>query len=160
MKLAKPDWYSHTIEPPTIEQLTQYCQNHSVEVALEANLKQLWAGYDHEKHVVYISRRAPVGWIAPLLAHETFHIANGHNGHQSPAIERRIDFLVASRFIDYQLYSFWECELGSNPGALADALDLPRNLIEAFQQELPIGPLAGCTTITDEDYHFIANLLS
>lgn len=51
MILVHPQWYSYPGEP-TLEQLIRYCEKHEVEVALEADLKQLWAGYDYAKRVV------------------------------------------------------------------------------------------------------------
>ena len=74
--------------------------------------------------------------MVPILAHETFHAAARHDGHQSPAIEARIDEAVAAAIIDPADYKFWETQYGWSTGGIAAALNQPRWIIEAYRRKL------------------------
>lgn len=97
-------------------------------------LADLWGAYREDTRTIYISRFAPSAWIVPILAHETFHAAAHHNGHQSPAIEARIDEAVAQAIINPADYRFWESQYGWSTGGIAAALGVPRWIVEAYRR--------------------------
>ena len=128
-----PDWWGST--PPTIDTLTAWCENNQVKLCMESgNLADLWGAYHENTRTIYISRYAPTAWAVPILAHETFHAAARHDGHQSEAIEARIDEAVAQAIINPAEYRFWESQYGWSTGGIASALSLPRWVVEAYRR--------------------------
>lgn len=96
-----------------------------------------WLGtYIDDLRAIYINRRTPAAWLVPVLAHETFHAAARHDGHQSPPVESRIDEAVAQAIINPADYEFWESQYGWSTGGIASALNLPRWTIEAYRRKL------------------------
>ena len=92
--------------------------------------------YIDDLRAIYINRRIPAAWVLPVLAHETFHAAARHDGHQSPPVEARIDEAVAQAIINPSDYEFWESQYGWSTGGIAAALNLPRWVIEAYRRKL------------------------
>ena len=96
-----------------------------------------WQGvYIDDLRAIYINRRTPASWVLPVLAHETFHAAARHDGHQAAPVESRIDEAVAQAIIDPADYRFWETQYGWSTGGIASALNLPRWVVEAYRRKL------------------------
>lgn len=130
-----PDWWEES--SPTIETLTAWCENNQVKLCMESgNLADLWGAYHEGTRTIYVSRFAPSSWVLPILAHETFHAAARHDGHQSPPVEARIDEAVAAAIINPAEYRFWETQYGWSTGGIAAALNQPRWIIEAYRRKL------------------------
>lgn len=130
-----PDWWEG--KPPTLESLTAWCEKHQVALFLDTDMPGDWQGiYIDDLRAIYINRRTPAAWVLPVLAHETFHAAARHDGHQAAPIEARIDEAVAQAIIDPADYRFWETQYGWSTGGIASALNLPRWTVEAYRRKL------------------------
>lgn len=102
-----PDWWGST--PPTIETLTSWCETTQVELYMDSQ----------------------------LLAHKTFHAAAQHDGHQTAAVESRIDEAVAQAVINAADYRFWESRYGWSTGGIAAALGVPAGSLEPTGENSP-----------------------
>lgn len=130
-----PDWWEG--KPPTLDSLADWCEKHQVGLFLDVRLPgDYWGFYSDIARAIYIGRRTPASWVVPVLAHETFHAAAGHDGHQSPPVEARIDEAVAAAIINPADYRFWETQYGWSTGGIASALNLPRWVVEAYRRKL------------------------
>lgn len=130
-----PDWWEAS--PPSLEVLTAWCEKHQVGLFMDVEMPGDWQGtYIDDLRAIYINRRTPASWVVPVLAHETFHAAAHHDGHQSPAVEARIDEAVATAIINPAEYRFWESQYGWSTGGIASALNLPRWTVEAYRRKL------------------------
>lgn len=69
-----------------------------------------------------------------LLAHELGHAYYGDSGPQPPRIERRAWRYAALLLINGDDYAAAEREHGPHAGALADALDVTVEVVQAFQK--------------------------
>lgn len=72
----------------------------------------------------------------PVLLHEAIHHARQDEGHQSEAVERRINEQVASLLIDPVDYAWAEGQVGHHTGGLAALLDVPMWVVEAYRRTL------------------------
>lgn len=134
MMLASPSWYKSNT-PVTLDCLLEYCEEENVTVLTEVKgLCGLAACYDDRQRTVYISDRVLSSDIPAVLAHETFHIANGHSGHQSACIEAYINRLVAAKLIPTLEYAALEKETDGHVGSISVRLGQPYWLVKAFQQ--------------------------
>lgn len=130
-----PDWWEGS--PPSLESLTAWCEKRQVGLFLDVHMPgNNWGFYSDIARAIYIGRQTPAAWLIPVLAHETFHAAAHHDGHQSLAIEARIDEAVAQAIIDPEEYRFWESQYGWSTGGIASALNLPRWTVEAYRRKL------------------------
>lgn len=133
-----PSWVGSQ-EPVEAELLLSWCGREGVEVLTDGGLPGgLWGVWDPGQRVIWLSPALRVGsngWLA-TLAHETFHVAAGHEGHQRAGVEARIDEVVAARLVDGGAYAFWEREYGGHVGGIADALEMPVWVVEAYQRHL------------------------
>lgn len=130
-----PDWWEAS--PPSLESLTAWCEKHQVTLFLDTDMPGDWQGiYLDNLRTIYINRRTPASWLAPVLAHETFHAAAHHNGHQPAPVEARIDEAVAQAIINPADYRFWESQYGWSTGGIAAALGVPRWIVEAYRRSL------------------------
>lgn len=71
-----------------------------------------------------------------VLLHEWHHHVRGDDGHQSPAVEARIDEDVAQSLVDPVDYAFCETQWGWSTGGIAAELEVPRWVIEAYRRVL------------------------
>lgn len=130
-----PDWWEES--PPSLESLTAWCDKHQVDLFMDVEMPGDWQGiYIDDLRAIYINRRTPSAWVVPVLAHETFHAAARHDGHQAAPVEARIDEAVAQAIIDPAEYRFWESQYGWSTGGIASALNLPRWVVEAYRRKL------------------------
>lgn len=60
----------------------------------------------------------------------------GDTGRQDEYVESFIDEIVALRFVNSEAYAKLETAYGCEPGVIAEELDLPRWVIEAWQRLL------------------------
>ncbi|QOX82009.1 hypothetical protein H8R18_01140 [Nanchangia anserum] len=105
-----------------------------------------WGSWEAETATIWLHDGLDVDSPAFLatLAHETVHVASGHDGHQAPGIEARVNELVAVALVDRERYAFWEAEYGGHIGGIADGLDLPYWVIAAFRGFLARTYRPGC----------------
>lgn len=76
-------------------------------------------------------------WIDPalttaerrsFLAHEAFHIKHGHQGCQSPAVERQVDLEVARFLVPFEVLQGVAC-WSRNASEIAEELDVTEQVI-------------------------------
>lgn len=96
----------------------------------------MWGAYEHAEKRIYIQKDMPRLWRIATLTHEVIHAQNRHSGHQSQAIEDRINETVALLMVDPVDYAFYESQFGWCTGGIAHELGLPRWAIEAYRRQL------------------------
>lgn len=110
------------------------------ETRLPAGLEGVW---DPNQKTIWLKKRLPVASMACTLAHELEHARRGDTGRQDEYVESFIDEKVALRFVDSEAYARLEEVYGCEPGVIAEELDLPRWVIEAWQRLLNRAERAG-----------------
>jgi hypothetical protein len=103
------------------------------EMRLPAGLEGVW---DPSQKTIWLKKGLPVASMACTLAHELEHARRGDAGRQDEYVESFIDEKVALRFVDSEAYAKLETAYGCEPGVIAEELDLPRWVIEAWQRLL------------------------
>lgn len=89
------------------------------------------------RHSVWIDSRLCDDDAAPVLSHELHHVRRGDMScDPSGATDRLIDERVAREFIDPKAYARAERVRGPAAGCIADELNLPVWLVEAYQRSL------------------------
>lgn len=97
----------------------------------------MWGAYHLGNRTVYLRRGMSEAQEVATLAHELEHVRRGDDGHQSPAVEARIDRAVAYRLISVAEYRrAEEVTGGRSSGAIAVELGLPRWVVSAFRSTL------------------------
>lgn len=88
------------------------------------------------------ARHRPI-WLDPslthtparaVLAHELGHAALGHAGPGSPAQERAAWRYASTLLVTGSADELAESKVGPDPGALADELEVPRDVVLAFRE--------------------------
>lgn len=103
------------------------------EMRLPAGLEGAW---DPSQKTIWLKKRLSVASMSCALAHELEHARRGDAGHQDEYVEEFINEKVALRFINPTTYARLEEVYGCEPGVIAEELDLPRWVIEAWQRLL------------------------
>ena len=70
----------------------------------------------------------------PVLLHEAIHHDREDQGHQSAAVEARIDEQVARMLIDAVEFAWAESQVGYHVGGLAALLDMPTWVVRAYRR--------------------------
>ena len=104
--------------------------------------------WDHRTRTIWIDCTYSEAWCAPTLAHELEHVRRGDSGPQRLGVERLIDEHVARRFIDPGRYARAESLVGPDPDLIADELDLPPWVVEAWQRWARRGARIGLQSTT------------
>lgn len=117
-------------------ELTEWLHAHDTAIMWRDLPGTLNAAYSLPRQTVYIARNLPAAHVPAVLAHETFHVAAAHDGHQTARVENRIDEAVAEVLIDPAAYTYWETQYGWSTGGIAAALEQPRWLVSAYRRLL------------------------
>ncbi|WLD80919.1 hypothetical protein QU668_04045 [Schaalia sp. HMT-877] len=125
--------YESKITPPTFVRLVDEALREGVRVEY-ARLEGREACWDPTTGTVWIDAGLGERAAAAALAHELEHVRRGDSGPQRLGVERLIDEHVARRFIDPGRYALAERVLGPDPALIADELDLPPWVVEAWQR--------------------------
>lgn len=91
--------------------------------------------YSHADRTICLSVRLSDDAAIPVLMHELEHAKRGDDGIQSPALERKIDMLVASRLVGPR-YREAEEAVGPHAGSIAQFLQVPQWLVVVYQDTL------------------------
>lgn len=120
---------------PTWDALLARCRGEGITVCRGRldGWRGLWAP-DHRQ--IWIDSRLCDQHAAPVLAHELTHVRRGDDGPQSRAVEEWIDERVATMYVDPMAYARAERYRGPYAACIADELDLPQWVIEAWQRRL------------------------
>lgn len=125
--------YESKITPPTFVCLVDEALREGVRVE-HARLAGREACWDPTTGTVWIDAGLGERAASAALAHELEHVRRGDSGPQRLGVERLIDEHVARRFVDPAQYARAERVLGPDPALIADELDLPPWVIEAWQR--------------------------
>lgn len=130
MLVASPPWLT-----PSLTQDTLYSWLHANQITVtdDPHIPNLHAVWDWNHKTILLSPRLPKSHRYATLTHEAVHIYNQHTRPQPQCVEQLIDQAVANAIIDFDLYRYWEGELGGHPGGIAKALEQPLWLITAYQ---------------------------
>ncbi len=125
--------YESKITPPTFVRLVDEALREGVRVE-HARLEGREACWDAASGIVWIDAGLGERAAAAALAHELEHVRRGDSGPQRLGVERLIDEHVARRFVDPGRYARAEHVLGPDPALIADELDIPAWVVEAWQR--------------------------
>lgn len=116
--------------------LTDWLLSEGIVVASAILPAGYWGLYEPERRRILVRAGMPAYFRYPALLHEAHHYVAGHWGHQSDAVEQRINKAVALHLINPAEYALAEAELGWNSGGIAAALELPRWVVQAYRRHL------------------------
>lgn len=133
--------YESKITAPTFVRLVDEALREGVRVE-HARLEGREACWDAASGTVWIDAGLGERAASAALAHELEHVRRGDSGPQRLGVERLIDEHVARRFVDPGQYARAEHVLGPDPALIADELDLPSWVVEAWQRWMRRGCLA------------------
>ncbi len=117
-----------------IEWLESVARVAGVEVAY-APTSSLDGYYQHSQRRITINSRLSTIQTVGVLAHELIHALHAHDGPQPPNIEARVDRLAARLLISPKEYAQAERLCGPHAGAIARELELPRWVVQAWQDQ-------------------------
>lgn len=133
--------YESEITALTFVRLVDEAMREGVRVE-HARLEGRDACWDPVTGAVWIDTGLGERAAAAALAHELEHVRRGDSGPQRLGVERLIDEHVARRFVAPARYARAERLVGPDPALIADELDLPAWVIEAWQRWMRRGCLA------------------
>lgn len=120
---------------PSWDALLATCWQEGIDVR-RRKLTNARGAWSLSRHTIWVDSRFSDRYAAPVLAHELIHAHRGDVGCQPDHIEQLIDERVATLYVDPHVYARAEHIRGPYPGAIADELDLPQWVIEAWQRRL------------------------
>lgn len=121
--------------PPSMDALLATCRRERIDV-YRIPLDGLFGAWELDTRSIWVDRRLSDRYAAPVLAHELIHAHRRDPGCQPTRVEEWIDERVARIYVDPAAYARAERIRGPYPGAIADELDLPQWVIEAWQRSL------------------------
>lgn len=122
---------------PTLNALLQQCEDAGITVTWTRLASRRRGGYAHASRTIYLTEGMPDDLALPTLLHEMEHARRGDDGHQSPAIEARIDETVARAIITPDDYARAEAVTGArDSGAIAVEMGLPQWVVAAYRRTL------------------------
>lgn len=95
-----------------------------------------WGLYLRSERLIVLRAGMSQGQRLAALTHESLHFWAGHDGHQSPAVEERVNLQVAQRLIATPAYIAAERMHPGSVAGIAWELDLPVWVVEAYQDSL------------------------
>lgn len=96
----------------------------------------VWGLYSRRERLIIINDKLTVRLKTAALAHELAHAIYGHDGHQSPAVERQVNEMAARMLITREAYKRAEALYGSDVHAIANELDVALIMVESFRRGL------------------------
>lgn len=105
-----------------------------MEVLPPSSTQDRRGAYDKQGNRIYVRSHMTNRHTLGALAHEYAHARLGHDGHQSPAIEKRVDEYAAQMLVDPHEYAALEPLYEGNAASIASELDLPVWVVVAWQR--------------------------
>lgn len=126
--------HERNVTPPTFARLVDeaMCEGARVE---SAHLEGRDGCWDPAAETIWIDTSLGERAAAAVLAHELEHVRRGDAGPQLLEVEKMIDERVSRRFIDPGQYARAESLTGPAPALIAEELDLPTWVVEAWQRQ-------------------------
>lgn len=120
---------------PSWDALFAMCRQEGIDV-YRRKLIDARGAWSLSRRAIWVDSRLSDRYAAPVLAHELIHAHRGDPGHQPAHIEQLIDERVARMYVDPLAYAQAEQYRGPYAAAIADELDLPQWVVEAWQRRL------------------------
>ena len=120
--------------PPAFDVLEEEAVGLGARVG-RARLQGARGVWDPVARTIWIVEAYSDAWAALVLAHELEHVRRGDASPQLLGVERMIDERVSRRFIDPGQYARAESLIGPAPALIAEELDLPTWVVEAWQRQ-------------------------
>ncbi|WP_172120664.1 hypothetical protein [Actinomyces faecalis] len=122
---------------PCLTSLLLTCEHQGVTVRWDHLPGSLWGLYSHRECVITLRAGMSESQEVAALLHEMEHARRGDDGHQTQAVERRIDETVAHALIAAEEYAHAEALTGArDSGAIAAEMGLPRWVVAAYRRTL------------------------
>lgn len=121
---------------PTLDVLLHECARQGVRVRWGRLPGEMAGCYDHSQSIIWLRAGDPERVSGPALMHELEQAWRGEDGHQSDAVEARIDLAVARQLVSVDALEEAEHEVGPWPGAIAEELDVPVWVVQTLQPTL------------------------
>lgn len=118
-----------------MDALLAQCRREGIHVS-RMRLDGLLGAWDLATSTIWVDSRLCDQSAAPVLAHELIHAHRGDAECQSDVVEEAIDERVATMYVDPMAYARAERIRGPYAACIADELDLPQWVIEAWQRRL------------------------
>lgn len=126
-----------TVSRLSLSDLVDACRRHGIAVRWVRLPHDLRGLYRHTARTIYLAHDMSDTLALPTLLHEMEHARRGDDGHQSRAVERRIDETVAHRLITAEEYARAEALTGGRgSGAIAAEMGLPKWVVSAYRRTL------------------------
>ncbi len=126
-----------TVTLPALTAAHATCQAHGITVTWDHLPGHLWGVYSHRDRTITLRAGMSDGQEVAALLHEMEHARRGDDGHQSRAVERRIDETVAHTLITADDYARAEAVTGArDSGAIAVEMGVPRWVVSAYRRTL------------------------
>ena len=119
---------------PTLDTLLRECAERGVCVRWGHLPGEMAGCYDHSQSTIWLREGDPEWVSVPALMHELEHAWRGDDGHQSDAVEARIDLAVARQLVSVNALEEAEYEVG--PWPIAEELGVPVWVVQALQATL------------------------
>lgn len=126
---SRPD----TSTAPTTDQLIDSATDAGINVCWTPPTYHRQAAYAHAVNTIWLRRDLTDPEVRSLLAHELAHHHYGDSGPQPPCIEARAWRWAARLLIPTPAYAAAERIFGPSVGALADYLEVTREVVIAYR---------------------------
>lgn len=118
------------------QHIHQLIESLGISVQTLPHYEQKLGYYDWTTHSIWVQPGLTLREETATLAHELVHCLRGHHGHQEDTTEKKVDEEAASLLITRSEDADAERTYGEHPHTLADVLDQPAWVIEAYQRYL------------------------
>lgn len=127
----------HRVTAASLTALLLVCEYQGIAVRWDHLPGDMWGAYSHRERAITLRAGMSQGQEVAALLHEMEHARRGDDGHQSRAVERRIDETVSHRLITAEEYARAEAVTGArDSGAIAAEMGLPRWVVSAYRRTL------------------------
>lgn len=127
----------HRVTAASLTALLLVCEYQGIAVRWGHLPGDMWGVYSHRERTITLRAGMSEGQEVAALLHEMEHARRGDDGHQSRAVERRIDETVAHRLITAEEYARAEALTGGRgSGAIAAEMGLPKWVVSAYRRTL------------------------
>lgn len=120
---------------PSLDALLDVAARERVTV-VRSRLDARRGAWSAARRIIWIDSRLSDAHAAPVLAHELIHARRGDDCVQDDAAEQLIDERVAQAFIMPEQFAAAERIHGDDSWAIAEELDLPAWVIDAYRRFL------------------------
>lgn len=118
---------------PSWDALLAQCRREGI-VVNRAHLDCRLGCWSASARMIWVDSALSDRHAAPTLAHELMHVRRGDVGPMPARVEQEIDEEVSVGFVDPREYARAERIRGPYAACIADEMDLPQWVVEAWQR--------------------------